>query len=78
MRDSLDLLDRLFIVEVYKPNQKITMPIIKSALETNHKTKKIIKLIKMIILLPLKAEKTHKRKPKPLMWRKVKHDERFR
>ena len=25
-----------------------------------------------------KAEKTHKGKPKPLMWREVKYDERFR
>ena len=38
----------------------------------------MIRLIKMIICLLSQAEKTHKGKPKPLMWREVKHDERFR
>ena len=78
LRDSLDLLDQLFIVEV------------SNNMEVNDFAHKMIMALPMpnvsewqwhvtnlSSLLP-KAEKTHKGKPKPLMWSKIKQDERFR
>ena len=78
LRDSLDLLDHLFIVEV------------SNNMEVNDFAHKMIIALPMqnvsewewqvtyLSFLLLKAEKTHKGKPKPLMWSKIKHDERFR
>ena len=75
LRDSLDLLDHLFIVEV--SNNKDFAHKMIMALPMPNVSEWQWHVTNLSSVLP-KAEKTHKGKPKPLMWSKIKQDERFR
>ena len=77
LRDSLDLLDHLFIVEVSNNMEVNDFAHIIMALLMPNVSEWQLHVTNLSSLL-LKAEKTHKGKPKPLMWSKIKHDERFR
>ena len=74
LRDSLDLLDHLFIVEVSNNKDFAQMIMALPMPNVSEWQWQVTNLSSLF----LKAEKTHKGKPKPLMWSKIKHDERFR